>query len=257
MTRNLLTIAGYDPSGGAGAGLDIRVFNRLGFKGFGVLTSVTAQNSIKVTEAVHLPSRLVQSQYMALRDEVRLSGIKVGMTGTLENLAAAARILAGNPSAPRVVDPVFRSSSGARLIEKEAAARYLELLRGVADLLTPNLEEASALARLPVRTVADMKRAAERIFELSRIPSLVKGGHLPGGAVDVLCDGARLVLFSHPRVRKNVHGTGCFLSAAILGYLARGSDLKEACRRGVGLTVRAISEAIPSGKGRSVFAALL
>lgn len=253
MTRNLLTIAGYDPSGGAGAGLDIRVFHHLGFRGFGVLTSVTAQNSARVTKVLHLPSRLVRNQYRTLAAEVRLGGIKVGMTGSLENLVAVARILSGDPSVPRVIDPVFRSSSGARLIEKEAIPRYLELFRGRADLVTPNLDEASVLARMSVRTVADMKRAARRIFDWSLIPCLIKGGHLPGPPVDVLYDGTRQAVFEHARVRKSVHGTGCFLSAAILAYLAGGSDLEEACRRGIRLTGQAIRKAVASGQRRDAF----
>jgi hydroxymethylpyrimidine/phosphomethylpyrimidine kinase len=255
MTENLLTIAGYDPSGGAGAGLDIRVFNRLGFRGGGVLTSVTAQNSARVTKAVYLPSWLVRSQYLTLAEEVRFSGIKVGMTGSLENLAAVARILSANPSVPRVVDPVILSSSGSRLMEKSAVGRYLEILRGRADLITPNLYEASALARMPVRTVEDMERAARVIFESSRVPCLVKGGHLRGAAVDVLYDGVRCSVFDHARVGKSVHGTGCFLSAAILGFFARGSALRESCRRGIRLTEKAIRGAVPTGGGRAVFPA--
>jgi len=254
MARNLLSIAGYDPSGGAGVVLDLRVFEHLGFRGFGVLTALTAQDARRVQAVYSLPSRLVRSQVRALSRGRRFSGIKVGMAGSLENLTTIIRILAVHPNLPRVVDPVFRSSSGFWLIEKNAAAAFLELLKGRASLITPNLDEASALAGFPVRTVDGMQEAAGRIQARCGIPCLVKGGHLRSEAVDVLYDGDRFRTFRHARMRKDVHGTGCFLSAAILGGLAGGCRLEEACRRGIALTVRAIRKSAPAGGGRSVFA---
>jgi hydroxymethylpyrimidine/phosphomethylpyrimidine kinase len=253
MIRTLLSIAGYDPSGGAGVGLDIRVFSHLGFRGAGILTSVTAQNAAEMKKTFHLPPGMVRSQYEALAGGARFGGIKTGMTGTLENLAAAARILAANPSIPRVVDPVFKSSSGAVLLEKRAVPRFLELIKARASLITPNLDEASALTSLRIRTVEDMKEAARRIHRSGLVPCLVKGGHLHGEAVDVLFDGRAFAVFHHERLDKRVHGTGCFLSAAILGYLAGGRDLDEACRRAISLTVQAIRNAAPAGKGRAAF----
>jgi hydroxymethylpyrimidine/phosphomethylpyrimidine kinase len=253
MAGELLTIAGYDPSGGAGVILDLRVFARFGFEGFGVLTSVTAQNAARVIKTFPLPAGLIRSQYRALAGNNRFGGIKVGMIGSLEGARTIARILSANAAVPRVVDPVFRSSSGRPLIEKEASARLLELLRGRAELITPNLDEAAALGGEPVRTVADMKEAARRIYERGLIPCLIKGGHLKGQAVDVLYDGQGQAVFEHARVEKNVHGTGCFLSAVILAHLAGGSPLVAACRSGIRLTGRAIRKARPVGAGRAVF----
>jgi hydroxymethylpyrimidine/phosphomethylpyrimidine kinase len=253
MAGKLLTIAGYDPSGGAGVILDLRVFARFGFEGFGVLTSVTAQNAARVIKTFPLPAGLIRSQYRALAGNNRFGGIKVGMIGSLEGARTIARILSANAAVPRVVDPVFRSSSGRPLIEREASARFLELLRGRAELITPNLDEAAALGGEPVRTVADMKEAARRIFERGLIPCLVKGGHLKGRAVDVLYDERGHAVFEHARVGKNVHGTGCFLSAVILVHLARGATLEAACREGIRLTIRAMRRARPTGAGRAVF----
>ena len=254
MTRNLLSIAGFDPSGGAGVLLDISVFEGLGFRGFGVLTSVTAQNPGGVASVRHLPARVVAGQHRSLAEAFNIAGIKVGMLGTSANLAAAARILAGNPHVPRVVDPVLRSSSGAVLLEKKAWPRLLPLFRKRASLITPNLDEASALAGCRVRTVEDMKAAARKIHRTSLVPCLVKGGHLPGGPVDVLFDGKGFRTFERPRVRRDVHGTGCFLSSAILAFLARGRPLEEACGRGIEWTSRAIRTAVPSGCGRMIMA---
>jgi hydroxymethylpyrimidine/phosphomethylpyrimidine kinase len=253
MMKNLLSIAGYDPSGGAGSGLDIRVFARLGFRGFGILTAVTAQNAAGVKKAFPLPAGLVRSQYLAMAEEMSLAGIKIGMVGTGENLAAVARILAANPSLPRVVDPVFRSSSGAPLFEPRAVRRFLEILGGNASLITPNLDEAAALTGRRVGTVEGMKDAARTIFQAGSIPCLLKGGHLGGAAADVLFDGKACTVFRHARVAGEVHGTGCFLSAAILGFLAKGLDLEPACRRAIRMTVEAVRRAEPVGKARAVF----
>ena len=253
VARSLLSIAGYDPSGGAGVSLDLRVFERLGFRGFGVLTSVTAQNASRVAAAFPLPVRLVRKQYQALGRERGFAGIKVGMAGSLENLAEVARILAAHPDLPRVVDPVMRSSSGAMLLEKKAVPRLLELLRGKASLITPNLNEASSLSGIRVGTVDGMMEAAGRVHEATLVPCLVKGGHLRGEAVDVLYDGAAFKVFRHPRMRRDVHGTGCFLSAAILCGLAGGRSLEEACRRGIALTARGIRNSVPAAGRRAEF----
>lgn len=253
MARSLLSIAGYDPSGGAGVSLDLRVFERLGFRGFGVLTSVTAQNAARVDAVFPLPAGLVRKQYGALGRERCLAGVKVGMVGSLGNLAEVARILAAHPDLPRVVDPVMRSSSGAVLLEKKAVPRLLGLLRGRASLVTPNLDEASSLSGIRVGMVDGMMEAAGRIHEATLVPCLVKGGHLRGEAVDVLYDGAAFKIFRHPRMRRDVHGTGCFLSAAILCGLARGFSLEEACRRGIALTARGIRNSVPAGGRRAEF----
>lgn len=253
MTKTLISVAGYDPSGGAGVLLDIAVFARAGFRGFGVLTAVTAQDPRRVARVFPLPARAVEEQVGRLAATAAFAGIKVGMIGTTANLLAVAKILARNGPIPRVVDPVFRSTSGALLLEKAAWPRYLDLLEGKADLITPNLDEAEVLTGKPVRSVASMSLAAERISLWSGIPCLVKGGHLQGQAVDVLFDGREVTIFEHPRTARDVHGTGCYLSSAILGHLAGGSPLKDACRRAITEVEKAIRAAAPAGENRWVF----
>jgi hydroxymethylpyrimidine kinase/phosphomethylpyrimidine kinase len=175
------------------------------------------------------------------------------MLGSRRIAFEVARILAQNRSIPRVIDPVFKATSGAWLLRKNALPGFLEIFRGEASLITPNLFEASILAGRPVTTVPGMKEAAKRIFDRSPSPCLIKGGHLKGKALDILFDGSHLTAFDHPWVKKDVHGTGCFLSAAILGYLAKGCSLEEACHRGIALTARGIRKAAPVGNGRAVF----
>jgi len=250
---NLISIAGWDPSGGAGVLLALRVFERLGHRGFGVLTAVTAQDPGRVAGVFPVTARAVAGQFGRLAEGLEVDGLKVGMLGTSANLRAAARILERHQGRPRVVDPVLRSSSGAMLLEKKAWPLFLDAVEGRADLITPNLDEAAALTRRPVRNVAEMKLAAEKIHRRSGLPCLLKGGHLEGQAVDILFDGKDFAAFAHPKEARNVRGTGCFLSSAILCYLAEGRPLKEACGLGIVRVVRAIRGARPAGRGIWVF----
>jgi hydroxymethylpyrimidine/phosphomethylpyrimidine kinase len=254
MTDVLLSIAGYDPSGGAGVLLDVRVFERFGYAGWGVVTAVTAQSPRCVVGVFPVAASLLLRQYRSLTAGRRPAGVKVGMLASSKNLAAAGRILAENAGVPRVIDPVFRSSSGVPLLDRQAVPRFLRTVESRASLITPNLAEAAALAGRPVRTLVEMTDAARSIYERSGIPCLVKGGHLKGRAADLLFEGERPRVFEHRRVGKDVHGTGCFLSAAILVFLAGGFGLEEACRRAIRETCLAIARAVPAGGGRSVFA---
>ena len=253
MTKNLVSIAGWDPSAGAGTLLDLRVFERLGQRGFGVLTAVTAQSPQRVDRVFPVTALAVTGQFGRLTEGIAIAGIKVGMLATWANLRAVARILEKNGQLPRVVDPVLRSSSGAPLLEKKAWPRFLDAVEGRADLITPNLDEAAALAKRPVRNVAEMRLAAEKIHSKSGIPCLVKGGHLEGPIADILFDGKGFSAFARPRLARDVHGTGCFLSSAILCYLAEGRPLKEACGLGVFRVGQAMRSAVPAGGGRWVF----
>jgi len=254
MTKTLVSIAGYDPSGGAGVLLDVAVFERLGFAGAGALTAVTVQDSARVSRVLPLPARRVEEQFRALRRANPVAGIKVGMQGTRENLEAVAGILSRHKKVPRVVDPVLRSSLGALLLRKGAWRGFLDAFTMKADLITPNLYEAEVLTGRPVRDIEEMKEAAERIWLWTGLACLVKGGHLEGDAVDVLFDGDRRVtVFPHPRVAKDVHGTGCYLSAAILAFLARGKPMALACAMAIEELRRELAAAEPAAGGRWVF----
>jgi len=247
--KSLLSVAGYDPSGGAGVLLDIRVFEKLGFNGYGVLTAVTAQNTAFVSLVHPLPAALVKKQFETLIAEIEPAGIKIGMTGAYENLLAVRSILGKCRLIPRVVDPILKSTSGAPLTGNKTKACLLTDLSGRAELITPNIEEAAALSGLKIDRPAGMKEAAKAIFDRSGIPCLVKGGHLAGRLTDVLFDGQKFHLFPHRRINKKVHGTGCYLSASILAHMAMGFGLPEACSESIDLTEKAIEKA-SSGSGR-------
>lgn len=254
MKRNLVSVAGYDPSGGAGVLLDIAVFESLGHRGFGVLTAVTAQTPARVDRVHPVAPKAVAGQFERLAEAYDISGVKVGMLGTAANLGAVAGFLAGRRDVPRVVDPVLRSTSGALLLERRAWPSFLEALRGKAELVTPNLHEASVLSGRRVEDVAGMKSAAKAIALAGRMACLVKGGHLEGRAVDVLCDGGKVTVFEHARHDgASVHGTGCYLSSALVALLAEGRPLEEACGLAIRMTGAAIRAAVPAEGGRRVF----
>jgi hydroxymethylpyrimidine/phosphomethylpyrimidine kinase len=249
---NLVSIAGFDPSGGAGVLLDTAVFRALGFAGTAVLTTVTVQDTKAVFRVKPLPPRFVRGQFRALERDLVLSGLKVGMAGSAENLEEISRLLAEHANIPRIVDPIFRASSGRRLMGTVSGRTVLRLFRENASVLTPNLEEAALLSGYSVRTVTEMRMAAEIIYDRTGVPCLVKGGHLSGNAVNLLYDGHREVRLSKKRIPADVHGTGCFFSAALLGFLVRTGDLAAAAKSATEWTHRAIRAAAPIGRGRAV-----
>jgi hydroxymethylpyrimidine kinase/phosphomethylpyrimidine kinase len=246
----LVSVAGFDPSAGAGVLLDLAVFRSLGFRGMAVLTALTVQDTRKVFAVRPLPAPLILSQYRTLARDVSVAGVKVGMLGSGANLKAAARILAAASGLPRVVDPVLRSSSGAWLLDRGSLRAFLPAVKGRLSLLTPNLEEASLLSGLKIATVEDMEAAARRLAEGILAPCLIKGGHLKDRPVNVLFDGAKTLLIDSPRVARPVHGTGCYLSSAVLAEMAQGLSLASACRRATRLTRQAIRTSASVGRGR-------
>lgn len=251
--RALLSIAGYDPSSGAGVLLDVAVFRRFGFMGTAILTSLTAQNSRQVRDVRCLDGRWLLSQYAALKEDIPPSGIKVGMLGCRRNIPALESILGRDRNIPIVVDPVLRSSSGRWLLEREAVPAFLKAIRGRVSILTPNLHEAALISGRRLENAEAMKEAARRIVDRIAAPCLVKGGHLASKIVDILYDGTEFSVFPHDRVPGDFHGTGCFLSASLLCYLAVGKPLPEACGLASEFTGSALRAAVRFGLGRKIF----
>jgi len=253
LKKILLSVAGFDPTSGAGVPLDLKVFRKFGYYGMGILTSLTSQNTLSVKK-IHCPSpSFVCEQYRHLHADVKFSGIKVGMIGCAENIGIIGEILSGNSKIPIVVDPVFKSSGGRWLLEKKSIPLYMAKIREKACLLTPNLAEAEWISGGKVRNVEDMHTAAKKIYELMLIPCLVKGGHLPDQNIDILFDGKTFTRFKNRRLKKTVHGTGCFLSSAILCHVVNGSPLDQAVSLAIEATRGAIKKAIKIGKGQLLF----
>ncbi len=248
----LLSIAGHDPTSGAGTSLDLKVFHLLGFQGMAALTSITSQNTKCVRKVHCLPPDLLWDQYKTLGEDVFFSGIKVGMVGCGKNIAVIKRILTDNPNIKKVVDPVFKSSSGAWLLEKDSIPDYISEIKGKASLLTPNLEEANLISGIKIKNTEDMKKAAKSIFTLSSSPCFIKGGHFPEQMVNLFYDGNEFHSFTKEKIKKKVHGTGCFLSSSLLGYMAKGNSLEKACLLATQLTHNAIKNAVKIAQGQNI-----
>lgn len=253
MREVLLSIAGYDPTSGAGVILDINVFQRLGFMGMGIITSLTVQNTQRVENIYCPPPNHLWNQYDSLQKDVRIFGLKVGMLGCRQNINPIGRILSQNSHIPRVVDPIVKSSSRAWLLEKEAIPDYLNAIAGHTDLITPNVEEAGMIVGKRIKTFEMMREAAVKIHELCGAPCLITGGHFQKEAVDILFDGNDHHIFSHKWYDVRVHGTGCFLSASLLAFLRKGNTIKEACQQAIGLTQRMIQNSVCIGHGQKLF----
>jgi hydroxymethylpyrimidine/phosphomethylpyrimidine kinase len=235
-----LTIAGSDPSGGAGIQADLKTFHQFGVYGEAVITLLTVQNSRSVTRVEILDAGLVEEQVRAVLEDIPPRACKTGALGSTEVVHAVAR-LARTFSFSLVVDPVMVSKHGLPLIAAEARAALLEELMPCARLITPNLHEAAALAGIPVATRAQMEEAARVLHGRTGASVLVKGGHLTGAALDLLFDGASCHEFTGARIdTAHTHGTGCTYSAAITACLALGQPLVEAVARAKSFITEAI-----------------
>jgi hydroxymethylpyrimidine/phosphomethylpyrimidine kinase len=240
-----LTIAGSDPSGGAGIQADLKTFHQFGVYGEAVITLLTVQNTVRVARVVVMPPALVLEQLAAVLEDIPPGAAKTGALGSAEMVEAVARA-AGVFPFPLVVDPVMVSKHGLSLLPPGAVAAVRDLLLPRAFLITPNVPEAEALTGLEIRTPDDMRRAAVRLREMGPRAVLIKGGHLEGDAIDLLLDGDRWHEFPAPRVpTPHTHGTGCTYSAAITAGLAAGLPLAVAVAR----AKRFIHEAILTNPG--------
>ncbi len=230
-----LTIAGSDPSGGAGIQADLKTFHQFGVYGEAVITLITVQNTQGVTRVETLPPDLVTEQIEAVLEDIPPDAAKTGALGNSATVEAVIRA-AKSFRFPLVVDPVMISKRGARLMDFDP--RLIEC----AFLITPNLQEASEIAGFPVHDVGSMRRAAEALAALGAVNVLVKGGHLDGEAIDVLYTrGGGFHEFAGIRIATpHTHGTGCTYSAAITAELAKGTPLVEAVRRAKAFITEAI-----------------
>ncbi|HYU21516.1 MAG TPA: bifunctional hydroxymethylpyrimidine kinase/phosphomethylpyrimidine kinase, partial [Candidatus Dormibacteraeota bacterium] len=246
----LLTIAGFDPSCGAGTAADLKTFAAHGCYGVAAITSLTVQNTQGVETVHNTPSAELRAQLEVLASDCEIAAVKIGMLGNRGNAAVVAEFLDAHNFAHVVHDPVMKSSGGAELLDA-GGIKFLaaELLKR-ASVVTPNVPEAEVLTGLTIKDVADMEAAARKIVELGARAVIVKGGHLER-AVDVLFDGNELVQLGGDRVKTdNTHGTGCTLAAAIAAQLASARSLVEAATLAKAYVTKAIEKGYPVGKGR-------
>jgi hydroxymethylpyrimidine/phosphomethylpyrimidine kinase len=249
--RIALTIAGSDSGGGAGIQADLKTFHRFGVFGTSVITAITAQNTRGVAAWQATAPELVAAQIDAVAGDLRPSAVKTGMLANVGVVRAVADGLRRHELAPYVLDPVMVATSGDPLLEREAIETIRGALLPLAELVTPNLDEAELLLGERVRDVATMERAARALVARGARAALVKGGHLDDPeSIDVLFDGTEMRTFRHPRIQTpHTHGTGCTLSAAITAQLALGAPLSSAVERSLDWLHEAIASAPGLGGG--------
>lgn len=228
MTRNILTIAGSDSSGGAGIQADLKTIGALECYGASVITAVTAQNTRGVRDVHDIPVEVVEAQLDAVFEDVRIDAVKIGMVSSPEIIEVIVKALQKYKPTTVVVDPVMVSTSGARLADDDTIKSIRQHLLPMASVLTPNIPEAEVL--LGRDYGGDMELMAELLLKLEPRGVLLKGGHLSGAeSVDIYADKDGLVRLSEDRIEThNTHGTGCSLASAMAVYLAKGLPGPEA-----------------------------
>ena len=250
--RVALTIAGSDPSGGAGIQADLKTFHRFGVYGTAVITLITVQNTLGVRRVEVLAPDLVAQQLDAVLSDLPPRAVKTGALGSAANIRAVVRAARQHGFA-LVVDPVTASTGGAPFLDAAALTALRDELLPGATLITPNLPEAAALTGLTVGNLDDMHRAAEALARLGAKAVLLKGGHLASSAsTDLLyAEGQFTELPAARSATKHTHGTGCALSAAITAGLAAGQGLPQAVAAAKAFVTRAIESnpALGSGAG--------
>lgn len=245
-TPVVLTVAGLDPSGGAGVVADVKAITAFGCFAAAAVTSLTYQNTTGVFGASHQTADVVRAQVLPVVEDFKVAGAKSGMLPTREVIEEVARLFKETELPAPVVDPVVRSTSGYDLIDDSALDALKRELLPLARVVTPNIPEAERITGMSIRDRAAMVEAARLIRGMGARAVLVKGGHLEGRALDVLDEGGGVTYFDAERIETtSTHGTGCTLAAAIASCLARGHNVKDA----VALAKRYVTEAIRTAPG--------
>lgn len=251
MLKIALTIAGSDPSGGAGIQSDLKTFSKLRVYGMAVIAALTAQNTLGVYAVSEVAPDFLARQLDAVLSDIRPHAAKTGMLLTASAVETVSQKLREYRVPNLVVDPVLVSSSGTSLLASDAVDRFRRLLLPVAHLITPNLDETRALTGKTIKSVEDMEEAALQIHGMGAANVLIKGGHAESDdATDVFFDGSEFVHLTSPRIAaRNTHGTGCVLSAAITAFLASGLSMREAVQSGKNVVTEAIRNGLSIGEG--------
>jgi hydroxymethylpyrimidine kinase / phosphomethylpyrimidine kinase / thiamine-phosphate diphosphorylase len=250
ITNTALTIAGFDPSGGAGLQADLKTFAALGVNGKSVATSITIQNTLGV-EGVHdISPEIVEQQLKVILEDIKPDAIKIGMLGNELIVKTVVRLLRSSRIKKLIVDPVISSSSGKPLLSIKGIRAIKEKLLPITFLLTPNLNEAEILSGIKIKNTSDRVRAARVLVKMGAKHILIKGGHLKGKPQDLFFDGKRTILLDAARViGSDVHGTGCVLASAITAGLVKGKDVFTSVKEAKELIGVAIMGCVTTGKG--------
>ncbi len=252
MNRVALTIAGSDPSGGAGLQADLKTFQSLGVYGISVPTVLTSQNSEGVHSIQELPPVFFRNQMDVLLQDIKPDALKTGMIYSSAFIQIIAEKINEYSLKNLVIDPVTVSSTGVMLIDEGVMDELKRYLFPLAKVITPNTNEASVLTGIEINNEKDIKEAAVKLRESGPETVIITGGHLHGNAEDLLFDGDDFLTLENDRLEGEFHGTGCVFSSAITACLAKGYDVKESFVKAKEVVWNAMKSGITLGKGMRV-----
>jgi hydroxymethylpyrimidine/phosphomethylpyrimidine kinase len=245
----VLTIAGFDPSSGAGTTADIKTIAAHGCYGVGCVTALTVQSTQGVRRSEPVSGKLIRDTLKELAADFNFAAVRIGMLGSSDGVAAVVDFLKSSKIPNVVLDPVITSSSGEPLLDSKGVEKMRKELLPLATIITPNIDEAGALAGMAVTNVEHMRAAAAALHKLGAKNVVVTGGHLDK-PVDVLSVGGNVHEFASDRQRStSTHGTGCAFATALACHLALGRDFDDAVVLSKAYVSSAIARATKIGKG--------
>ena len=250
--KTALTIAGSDPTGGAGFQADLRTFKSMGIHGLSVPSVLTAQNTEGVHHVHGLPADFVESQLDIVLQDILPDAVKTGMLYSSDIVGIVAEKIRQYSLKNLVIDPVIISSTGVRLLEEKGLEVMKKELLPKAMVITPNIHEASALSGIEIKAESSMKSAAVKLMEYGPKAVIITGGHLEGKAEDLLFDGDEFFSLKNEMLKGKFHGTGCVFSSVITACLAMDLGVKEAFVRAKDFVRDAMMNAFAAGKGMKV-----
>lgn len=248
-----LTVAGSDPSGGAGVQADIRVFSLFGIYSTSVITSLTVQNTLGVKESFPVSGEIFKQQLQTLLEDIKPNVLKVGMLQTSENVQILSEFIRRYDIRLNVVDTIIRSKNGFPLLDSHAVEMFKRYLIPMSFVLTPNIDEAQVLTGIQISTLEDIKRSCIDIHNMGAKYVIIKGGHFEykDKVIDTLYDGKDFYLIETPRVNtENTHGTGCTFATALASNLAKGKDVYTSFHIAKAFVYASLSGSVEIGKGR-------
>ncbi|MCK5287333.1 MAG: bifunctional hydroxymethylpyrimidine kinase/phosphomethylpyrimidine kinase [Thermodesulfovibrionia bacterium] len=247
-----LTIGGSDPTGGAGIQADLKTFKSLGVYGLSIPTSLTAQNTTGITDIYDIPPGFFTAQLDVLLRDMRPDAFKTGMLNNKEIIKITAEKIRQYSLKNLVIDPVTISSTGVSLVKEDGLEVMKDYLFPSAQVITPNIYEASLFTGINIQDEEDVKKAAVKFRELGPESVIITGGHFEDKTTDLLFDGTEFLSFQRERLKGEYHGTGCVFSSAVTAFLALGCNIKEATAQANEFVWNAIKSAALIGKGMKI-----
>src|SRR5579872_801545 len=250
---NILSIAGSDPSSGAGIQGDMKTFSVFGAYGLSVITAITSQNTKKFFDVKPVIPSLVKSQIRSVLEDFHIDAIKIGMVYDKQTIRTIHSELE-KIKEPIILDPIFKSTTGGVLQMENALLDFKKLLIPLSYIITPNVTEAEKISGYKIRSLKDMKTAAKKIQKLGAKNVIIKGGHFLSGSkvTDILLDDKRFHIFSHNRLKFENHGGGCTFSSSLCANIARGKKLSDAVDSARLFTIESIKNAVKIGSGLAI-----